>query len=102
MVEMCQVAGNRDQLITLLLPLVEHVLNIILIHFQDRYVSIHIFSLFHFFSGDEVPLSCIYGVEHSLPLTFGTGVAPLSVKCGLIGKLIVALMPCCAEVIFAS
>ncbi|KAJ0091057.1 hypothetical protein Patl1_13095 [Pistacia atlantica] len=35
MVEMCQVAGNRDQLITLLLPLVEHVLNIILIHFQD-------------------------------------------------------------------
>lgn len=39
MVEMCQVAGNRDQLITLLLPLVEHVLNIILIHFQDRYAS---------------------------------------------------------------
>lgn len=35
MVEMCQVAGNRDQLITLLLPLAEHVLNVILIHFQD-------------------------------------------------------------------
>ncbi|XP_010250099.1 PREDICTED: nuclear pore complex protein NUP205 [Nelumbo nucifera] len=35
MVEMCQVAGNRDQLITLLLPLAEHVLNIILIHFRD-------------------------------------------------------------------
>ncbi|XP_042499811.1 nuclear pore complex protein NUP205 [Macadamia integrifolia] len=36
MVEMCQVAGNRDQLISLLLPLAEHVLNIILIHFRDR------------------------------------------------------------------
>ncbi|KAK2645958.1 hypothetical protein Ddye_021153 [Dipteronia dyeriana] len=35
MVEMCQVAGNRDQLITLLLPLLEHILNVILIHFQD-------------------------------------------------------------------
>lgn len=35
MVEMCQVAGNRDQLISLLLPLAEHVLNVILIHFQD-------------------------------------------------------------------
>ncbi|XVE54418.1 hypothetical protein DITRI_Ditri03aG0079600 [Diplodiscus trichospermus] len=35
MVEMCQVAGNRDQLISLLLPLVEHVLNVILIHLQD-------------------------------------------------------------------
>ncbi|XP_057969128.1 nuclear pore complex protein NUP205 isoform X2 [Malania oleifera] len=35
MVEMCQVAGNRDQLITLLLPLAEHVLNVIFIHFQD-------------------------------------------------------------------
>lgn len=37
MVEMCQVVGHRDQLITLLLPLVEQVLNVILIHFQDRY-----------------------------------------------------------------
>ncbi|XP_021276501.1 nuclear pore complex protein NUP205 isoform X2 [Herrania umbratica] len=35
MVEMCQVAGNRDQLISLLLPLAEHMLNVILIHFQD-------------------------------------------------------------------
>ncbi|GAV68346.1 hypothetical protein CFOL_v3_11849, partial [Cephalotus follicularis] len=35
MVEMCRVAGNRDKLITLLLPLAEHVLNIILVHFQD-------------------------------------------------------------------
>ncbi|KAJ4837663.1 hypothetical protein Tsubulata_013874 [Turnera subulata] len=36
MVEMSQVAGNRHQLITLLLTLAEHVLNILLIHFQDR------------------------------------------------------------------
>ncbi|XVE98317.1 hypothetical protein REPUB_Repub03eG0095500 [Reevesia pubescens] len=35
-VEMCQVTGNRDQLISLLLPLAEHILNIILIHFQDK------------------------------------------------------------------
>ncbi|KAJ4958575.1 hypothetical protein NE237_025686 [Protea cynaroides] len=35
MVGMCQVAGNRDQLISVLLPLAEHVLNIILIHFRD-------------------------------------------------------------------
>ncbi|BBH08489.1 Protein of unknown function D [Prunus dulcis] len=36
MVEMCQVVGIRDQLVTLLLPLMEHVLNVFLIHFQDR------------------------------------------------------------------
>ncbi|XWS17148.1 hypothetical protein CRYUN_Cryun33cG0043500 [Craigia yunnanensis] len=35
MVEMCIVAGNRDQLISFLLPLAEHMLNVILIHFQD-------------------------------------------------------------------
>ncbi|KAM1478715.1 hypothetical protein ACFX2I_026101 [Malus domestica] len=35
MVEMCQVVGIRDQLITIVLPLVEHVLNVFLIHFQD-------------------------------------------------------------------
>ncbi|KAK9947570.1 hypothetical protein M0R45_003188 [Rubus argutus] len=35
MVEMCHVVGNRDQLITILLPLVEHVLNVFLSHFQD-------------------------------------------------------------------
>ncbi|KFK26746.1 hypothetical protein AALP_AA8G287800 [Arabis alpina] len=39
MVEMCKIVGNRDQLITLLLQLAEHVLNIILIHLQDRPVS---------------------------------------------------------------
>uniref|UniRef100_M4D6E4 Nuclear pore complex protein NUP205 n=1 Tax=Brassica campestris TaxID=3711 RepID=M4D6E4_BRACM len=36
MVEMCKIVGTRDQLITLLLQLTEHVLNIILIHLQDR------------------------------------------------------------------
>ncbi|XP_065850095.1 nuclear pore complex protein NUP205 [Euphorbia lathyris] len=35
MVEMCQVAGNKDKLITILLPLAEQVLNIVLVHFQD-------------------------------------------------------------------
>ncbi|KAK9269394.1 hypothetical protein L1049_001167 [Liquidambar formosana] len=35
MVEMCEIAGNRDHLITMLLPLAEHLLNVILIHFQD-------------------------------------------------------------------
>ncbi|KAK2984101.1 hypothetical protein RJ640_018126, partial [Escallonia rubra] len=35
MVEMCQIAGYRDRLITLTLKLAENVLNIILIHFQD-------------------------------------------------------------------
>ncbi|KAG6723921.1 hypothetical protein I3842_03G232400 [Carya illinoinensis] len=39
MVEMCQVVGNRDQLIALLLPLAEHGLNVILIHFQDSAVK---------------------------------------------------------------
>ncbi|XP_020537054.1 nuclear pore complex protein NUP205 isoform X2 [Jatropha curcas] len=39
MVEMCQVAGNREQLITMLLPLAEQVLNVILIHFQDSSVT---------------------------------------------------------------
>lgn len=36
MLEMCRVVACRDQLIILLLPLSEHVLNIILIHLQDR------------------------------------------------------------------
>ncbi|KAE9464397.1 hypothetical protein C3L33_03696, partial [Rhododendron williamsianum] len=35
MVEMCRIAGNRDQLINLLLVLAENVANIILVHFQD-------------------------------------------------------------------
>ena len=39
MVEMCQVIGSRDQLIGLLVPLAEQVLNVILIHFQDRWTS---------------------------------------------------------------
>ncbi|KAK7304174.1 hypothetical protein RJT34_15273 [Clitoria ternatea] len=39
MVEMCRVVGSRDQLIILLLPLSEHVLNIILIHLQESSVE---------------------------------------------------------------
>ncbi|XP_021760813.1 nuclear pore complex protein NUP205-like [Chenopodium quinoa] len=35
MVEMCQIVGDRDQLVTLLLLLAENVLNVILAHFQD-------------------------------------------------------------------
>ncbi|KAL1816058.1 hypothetical protein ACET3Z_018632 [Daucus carota] len=35
MVQMCQIVGYRDQLVTLLLLLAENVLNIILVHFQD-------------------------------------------------------------------
>ncbi|THU61042.1 hypothetical protein C4D60_Mb07t19100 [Musa balbisiana] len=37
MIEMCRMAGNRDQLITLLLQLAELVLNILLFHLQDEY-----------------------------------------------------------------
>lgn len=36
MIEMCKVVGNKNQMITLLLPLAEYVLNVMLIHFQDR------------------------------------------------------------------
>ncbi|KAK9706158.1 hypothetical protein RND81_07G107800 [Saponaria officinalis] len=35
MVEMCQIVGDRDQLVTLSVLLAEHLLNVILIHFQD-------------------------------------------------------------------
>ncbi|XP_072964597.1 nuclear pore complex protein NUP205 [Typha angustifolia] len=35
-IEMCRMAGNMDQLITLLIKLAECVLNILLIHFQDE------------------------------------------------------------------
>ncbi|XP_008457616.2 nuclear pore complex protein NUP205 isoform X2 [Cucumis melo] len=35
MIEMCKVVGNKNQMITLLLPLTEYILNVILIHFQD-------------------------------------------------------------------
>ncbi|KAK7411230.1 hypothetical protein VNO78_02663 [Psophocarpus tetragonolobus] len=40
MVEMCRVVASRDQLIILLLPLSEHVLNIILIHLQESPVAL--------------------------------------------------------------
>ncbi|KAH1246940.1 Nuclear pore complex protein NUP205 [Glycine max] len=40
MVEMCRVVASRDQLIILLLPLSEHVLNIILIHLQESSVAL--------------------------------------------------------------
>lgn len=40
LVEMCQVVGNRDQLLALLLPLAENLLNVILIHFQDSSVKL--------------------------------------------------------------
>ncbi|KAK6945091.1 Nucleoporin Nup186/Nup192/Nup205 [Dillenia turbinata] len=39
MIEMCRVVGNRDQLITLLLPLAEHLLNVILLHFQEGSIT---------------------------------------------------------------
>lgn len=39
MVEMCKVTGCRDQLIALLLPLAEQVLNVILIHFEESNFS---------------------------------------------------------------
>ena len=45
MVEMCQVAANRDQLTTVLLPLAEQVLNVILVHLQDR--CAFLFLIFH-------------------------------------------------------
>lgn len=35
MLEMCQIVGDRNQLMTLLLLLAENVMNIILVHFQD-------------------------------------------------------------------
>ncbi|CAL0304986.1 unnamed protein product [Lupinus luteus] len=39
MVEMCRVVASRDQLIILLLPLSEHVLNIVLIHLEESSVA---------------------------------------------------------------
>lgn len=35
MLDMCELAGSRDNLITLQLPLAEHLLNVVLVHFQD-------------------------------------------------------------------
>ncbi|XP_020214281.1 nuclear pore complex protein NUP205 isoform X1 [Cajanus cajan] len=40
MLEMCRVVASRDQLIILLLPLSEHVLNIILLHLQESPVAL--------------------------------------------------------------
>lgn len=42
MLEMCRIAGNRDQLLNLLLVLAENVANIILVHFQDGYASYYL------------------------------------------------------------
>ncbi|XP_059635097.1 nuclear pore complex protein NUP205 [Cornus florida] len=65
MVEMCHIAGNRDQLITLLLLLAENVLNIILIHFQDGFElgdSSEALKMITYGtkpdSGEELPLLC--------------------------------------------
>ncbi|KAG7021250.1 Nuclear pore complex protein, partial [Cucurbita argyrosperma subsp. argyrosperma] len=35
---MCKIVGNKSEMITLLLPLAEYVLNVMLIHFQDSSV----------------------------------------------------------------
>lgn len=67
MVEMCQVAGNRDQLISLLLPLAEQILNIILMHFRDS-------SIIHNSSGTAKMLT--YGAEPDS----GHGIASLCGK----------------------
>lgn len=58
MVEMCRIVGYRDQLVTLLLLLAENVLNIILVHFQDRYALSNCVS-FNACNG-----SCLYFVDH--------------------------------------
>ncbi|CAM8923419.1 unnamed protein product [Rhodiola kirilowii] len=39
MIDMCELAGVRDNLITLQLPLAEHLLNVILVHFQDGTIT---------------------------------------------------------------
>ncbi|XP_022938219.1 nuclear pore complex protein NUP205 isoform X2 [Cucurbita moschata] len=38
MIEMCKIVGNKSEMITLLLPLAEYVLNVMLIHFQDSVI----------------------------------------------------------------
>lgn len=43
MVEMCRIAGDKEQLLTLSLHLSEHALNILMTHFQEKY------ELFYFF-----------------------------------------------------
>lgn len=48
MVEMCRVAGNRDRLIVLVLLLAENLLNIFLIHFQNRFAEENINRMFLF------------------------------------------------------
>lgn len=42
MVEMCQIVADKNRLVTLLLLLAENVMNIILVHFQDRYKCISV------------------------------------------------------------
>lgn len=37
MIELCCMAGNRGQLITLLLQIAECAVTILLVHFQDEY-----------------------------------------------------------------
>lgn len=39
MVGMCRIVGHRSQFIMLLLLLAQNLMNIILAHFQDRYVT---------------------------------------------------------------
>lgn len=54
MVAMCHIAGNRDQLIALLLQLAERTFNILLIHLQDEYDhSFLLFSYVDIFSPDS-------------------------------------------------
>lgn len=62
MLEMCHMAGNRDRLISLLLQLAERVLNIFLIHFQDRYSVEHL----HGSKTDSQDFSLLCGNLHAI------------------------------------
>ncbi|CAM8931770.1 unnamed protein product [Rhodiola kirilowii] len=66
MIDMCELAGVRDNLITLQLPLAEHILNVILVHFQDGTITCGVtgknraitYTAGHLDTGNEVSNLC--------------------------------------------
>ncbi|KAL9686240.1 hypothetical protein QQ045_023695 [Rhodiola kirilowii] len=66
MIDMCELAGVRDNLITLQLPLAEHILNVILVHFQDGTITCGVtgknraitYTAGHSDTGNEVSYLC--------------------------------------------
>ncbi|CAJ1975467.1 unnamed protein product [Sphenostylis stenocarpa] len=85
MVEMCRVVASRDQLIILLLPLSEHVLNIILIHLQESSVTLE-----STFTTKTITYGTKYNAQQDIALLCGK-LVPILERLELLSEIVMYL-----------